>query len=139
MKRLLPIFGALLAITACAPQEAPPPVAPPVAAALGSPSNTTTAFDGTYGNAVGRTATPGCPDFITGRNLTIRNGLATFQPGAVATGNFQGYVNPQGGLSMTSQQGQTFQGQIDSNFALTGRATGPNCVYDASWNRIQGS
>jgi len=71
--------------------------------------------------------------------MTIRNGLATFQSGDLATGNlnFQGYVNPQGGLSMVSQQGQTFQGQIDSNFVLTGRATGPNCVYDVSWSRKQ--
>jgi hypothetical protein len=69
--------------------------------------------------------------------LVIRNGFAQFQTGTSINLTFQGYVNPQGGLSMISQQGQTFQGQIDPNFVLTGRATGPNCVYDASWNRIK--
>jgi hypothetical protein len=67
--------------------------------------------------------TPGCPDYIRTVGLTIRNGFAQFQ-GAALT--FQGYVNPQGELSMVSQAGQTFQGQIDPNFVLTGRATGPN-------------
>ena len=143
MKQLFLLGVSLLAISACAPQPAPPPPAVAVPAgtpAPGSPSNTTRAFDGNYANAIARNVTPGCPDFVTGRALTIRNGLATFQSGVLATGtlNFQGYVNPQGQLSMVSQQGQTFQGQIDPNFVLTGRATGPNCVYDASWSRLQG-
>jgi hypothetical protein len=69
--------------------------------------------------------------------LTIRNGFVQFQAATLTSGlTFQGYVNPQGGLSMISQQGQTFQGQFDPNFVLTGRATGPNCVYEASWSRI---
>ena len=142
MKQLFLLSVSLLAISACAPQPAPPPpaVAQPVGApAPGSPSNTTRAFDGSYGNAVARSMTPGCPDIIRATGLTIRNGFVQFQGGVLATGTltFQGYVNPQGGLSMVSQQGQTFQGQIDPNFVLTGRAAGPNCVYDASWNRIQ--
>ena len=129
MKQLLLLGISILAVSACAPQ-APPP---------GSPTNTTRAFDGDYGKALLRNVTSGCPDFVSGRAMTIRNGLATFQSGDLATGNlnFQGYVNPQGGVSMVSQQGQTFQGQIDSNFVLTGRATGPNCVYDVSWSRKQ--
>ena len=116
--------------------------------AAGSATNTTTAFDGYYGHAVARGLSPGCPDYVTGHELTIRDGLATFHTNTVpatgsgipATGplNFQGYVNPQGGLAMVSQQGQTFQGQIDSNFVLTGRASGPNCLYDATFNRMRG-
>ena len=149
MKRLYLLGISLLAVSACVPQV-PQPAAPPLAAtglAAGSATNTTRAFDGNYGNAVARNVNPGCPDFVTGQNLTIRNGLATFQAAAPATGtgipatgtlNFQGYVNPQGGLAMVSQTGgQTFQGQIDPNFVLTGRASGPNCLYDASWTRIQ--
>jgi len=150
MKRLY-LFGiSLLAVSACVPQ-APQPAAPPLAAtglAAGSPTNTTTAFDGYYGHAVARGLSPGCPDYVTGHELTIRDGLATFHTNTVpatgsgipATGplNFQGYVNPQGGLAMVSQQGQTFQGQIDSNFVLTGRASGPNCLYDATFNRMRG-
>ena len=137
MKQLFFIGMSLLAVSACAPQPSlpPPGVAQPVGApAPGSPGNTTRAFDGSYGNAIARSMTPGCPDYIRGTGLTIRNGFVQFQ-GANLT--FQGYVNPQGGLSMVSQNGQTFQGQIDPNFVLTGRAAGPNCVYDASWNRIQ--
>ena len=150
VKQLYLLGISLLAVSACVPQV-PQPAAPPLAAtglAAGSPTNTTTAFDGYYGHAVARGVSPGCPDFVTGRDLTIRNGLATFQAEAPATGtgipatgtlNFQGYVNPQGGLAMVSQTGgQTFQGQIDPNFVLTGRAAGPNCLYDASWNRIRG-
>ena len=143
MKQLYLLGISLLAVSACVPQV-PQPAAPPLAAtglAAGSQTNTTTAFDGYYGNAVARNVSPGCPDFVTGRDLTIRNGLATFQSGAPATGtlNFQGYVNPTGGLAMVSQTGgQTFQGQIDPNFVLTGRAAGPNCLYDASWKRIRG-
>jgi len=147
MKQLLLLGVSLIAVSACAMQQQP---APPLAAtgfAAGSATNTTRAFDGYYGNAVARNVNPGCPDFVTGQNLTIRNGLATFQAAAPATGtgipatgtlNFQGYVNPQGGLAMVSQTGgQTFQGQIDPNFVVTGRAAGPNCLYDASWTRIQ--
>jgi hypothetical protein len=142
MKQLYLLGISLLAVSACAPQPSPPPVAAPAYGAQpapGSPNNTTRAFDGYYGNAAARNVTPGCPDFVTARALTIRNGLATLQSGVLATGtlNFQGYVNPQGQLTMVSQQGQTFQGQIDPNFVLTGKATGPNCVYDASWNLIQ--
>ena len=87
MKRLCLLGISLLAISACTPQSSPPTAYPaqPAAAsptgtpAPGSPSNTTTAFDGYYGNSVARNVTPGCLDFVSGRSLTIRNGLATFQ------------------------------------------------------------
>ena len=146
MKQLYLLGISLLAVSACVPQPAGPPLAA-TGLAAGSPTNTTTAFDGYYGNAVARNVSPGCPDYVTGHEFEIRNGLATFHTSVPATGtgipatgplNFQGYVNPQGGLAMVSQQGQTFQGQIDPNFVLTGRASGPNCLYDASWNRMRG-
>ena len=148
MKRLCMLGISLLAISACTPQPSPQTTYPAQPAAAspagtsgpGSPSNTTTAFDGYYGNSVARNVTPGCLDFVSGRSLTIRGGLATFQVlAAGGTLNFQGYVNPQGQLTMVSQQGQTVQGQIDSNFVFTGRSTSPitNCVYDATWNRVQ--
>jgi hypothetical protein len=35
---------------------------------------------------------------------------------------------------MQAERGQTFQGQIDPYYVLTGRVTG-NCIYDTSWKR----
>ena len=137
MKRLY-LFGiSLLAISACAPQPAPPPPAAAVAApyAVGSAANTTTAFDGNYGTAIVRQVSPGCADpRFADVFLTIQNGLAQAQ-GPTLT--FQGYVTPQGALAMQSQLGQTFQGQIGPTFVVTGRAQGPNCAWDVSWNRVR--
>ena len=131
MKRLFLLGITLLAISACVPQSAPPP--PAVAAApyaVGSAANTTTAFDGNYGAVVVRQVSPSFPSVF----LTIQNGLAQAQ-GQTLT--FQGYVTPQGALAMQSQLGQTFQGQISPNFVVTGRAQGPNCVWDVTWNRVR--
>ena len=143
MKRLCLLGISLLAISACASQTYPPPAAvpaaQPAASSVGSQANTTNAFDGDYGSAVAKNVTPGCPNFLNAPfGLVIRNGFAQFQgSGLQGAGlTFQGYVNPQGQLSMISQQGQTFQGQIDPNFVLTGRGAGPNCAYDLTWNRI---
>ena len=136
MKQLFLLSVSLLAISACVPQPAPPP--PPVAAApyaVGSAANTTTAFDGNYGAVTVRQVSPGCADpRFADVNLTIQNGLAQAQ-GPTLT--FQGYVTPQGALAMQSQLGQTFQGQISPNFVVTGRAQGPNCAWDVSWNRVR--
>ena len=130
MKQLCLLAISLLAVSACAPQPTGP-----IGAVAGSPTNTTTAFDGNYGNLVVTGKTPsGCPDLPLTPYFPISNGRAYMQ-GYNLT--FQGYVTPQGGLTMTSGLGQTFQGQIDPNFVLTGRASGPNCLYDASWTRIQ--
>ena len=134
MKQLFLLGISLLAVSACAPQPSPPPAA--VASyALGSSANTTTAFDGDYGSVIVRSASPGCADpRFQDANLSIRSGLAQ------ARGlNFtaQGYVTPQGALAMQTEHGQTFQGQIGPNFVLTGRATGPNCVWDVAWNRVR--
>jgi hypothetical protein len=134
MKQLFLLGMPILAISACVPQAAPPP--PPAAAApyaSGSTANTTTAFDGDYGAVIVRQVSPGCPNpSFPSVNLTIRNGLAQ----ALGQYNtFQGYVTPQGALAMQSQLGGTFQGQISPNFVLTGRAQGPNCWWDVSWNR----
>ena len=85
MKQFLFLGISILAVSACAPQASPP----------GSPTNTTRAFDGDYGKALLRNVTSGCPDFVSGRAMTIRNGLATFQSAAPA----QGYRNSCHGYS----------------------------------------
>jgi hypothetical protein len=139
MKRLCVLGISLLAISACAPQTYTTPAAAPAASSVGSASNTTTAFDGDYGSAYAKNMTPGCPNNmqVAPYGLVIRNGFAQFQGSGLGGAGltFQGYVNPQGALAMVSQGGPTFQGQIDPNFVLTGRATGPNCAYDLAWNR----
>src|SRR4029077_8612409 len=113
----------LLAVSACAPQAPPPPAstAQPVAASGGSPTNTTAAFDGSYDRAVVTARTPTtCPDLSLPPYLVIKNGLATLQ-GYNLT--FQGYVNPQGALMMTTGISQNFQGHIYAQFAMRARVT----------------
>jgi hypothetical protein len=132
MKHLLLLGIPLLAVSACTPPPPPAPVAQPVSTP--APANTTSAFDGTYGNPIiGAKSPPGCPDLGFAPNLTIRNGLALLQ-GPNLT--FQGYVTPQGVLAMSSTTGQTFQGQIDPQFVLRSHVTGPNCAYDVTWTRV---
>jgi hypothetical protein len=135
MKQLFLLGVSLLAVSACAPQPAPPPTAAAAPYAVGSATNTTAAFDGNYGTVIVRQVSPGCADpSFSNVGLTIHNGLAQAQ-GLGLT--FQGYVTPQGALAMQSDRGQTFQGQISPNFVLTGRAQGPNCVWDVTWNRVR--
>jgi hypothetical protein len=140
MKPSLLLVGSLLAIAACAPQEPPPPPtaapAPPGYAAV-PPGYSTTYYDGSYTGQqiqnVSGVSTMQCPKFNVAPALTIKNGVARF---AALDLDFQGTVTPQGQLSMQSQGGQTFQGQIDPYFRLTGRVIG-NCVYEAAWQRNQ--
>jgi hypothetical protein len=143
MKQLLLLGISLVAISACAPQPTPPPVAAPASLAQpvgspgGSPNNTTNAFDGAYDGSFVQNASAGrttleCPDIRVAPALTIRNGLAQFQ---AANSTFRGYVTPQGALTLQSERGQIFQGQIDPYFVLRGQATGPNCAYNGSWKR----
>jgi hypothetical protein len=135
MKRLYLVGISLLAVSACAPQAAPPPALPAPVAQSGvyATTNTTAAFDGTYDRFVVAGKTPGCPDLNLPPNLTIQNGLAVLQ-GYNLT--FQGYVTPQGALTMNSGSGQVFQGKIDPQFTIRGRVTGLNCAYDMSWSRV---
>jgi hypothetical protein len=125
MRQLFLLGILLLAVSACAPaQQAPAPTAT---------NTTTTAFDGTYGNAVVTAKSPpGCPDLSLSPNLTITNGVVALQGPNAA---FGGYVTPQGALTMSSPSGLTFTGQIDSHFVLTSRVSGPNCTYNITWNR----
>ena len=141
MKQLL-LGIPLLAISACTPQPSQPagpttsPAVQQVGYPAGSPSNTTPAFDGAYDGqfinnlSVGKT-TLECPNLSVAPALQIRNGLAQFK---AVVGTFQGYITPQGALTMQGERGQTFQGQIDPYYVLTGRVTG-NCIYDTSWKR----
>jgi hypothetical protein len=135
MKQSLLLGISLLAVSACTPQAPPPPPATPgsVSAPAGSPTNTTAAFDGSYGRPTVTARNPSnCPDLSLPPYLVVKNGLAQLQ-GYNLT--LQGYVNPQGGLAMSSGFGQTFQGQIDPRFVLSGRVTGPNCTYGMNWSR----
>jgi len=132
MKHLFLLSGSLLAISACAPQPSPPPAS--TAAQSGSAANTTTAFDGRYGNLVVTAKTPSsCPDLPLPPYFVINNGFALMQGYNLS---FQGFVTPQGALNMPSSFGQTFQGQIDPQFVLRGRVAGPNCAYDMTWSRL---
>ena len=124
------LFGiSLLAVSACAPQPAPEQAAPPA-----GPPATTTYFDGTYVGQFVQTTAPQagapCANIPVAPALTIRNGVANF---AALDLTFQGYVTPQGALSMRAEGGQTFEGQFDPYMVLRGRVTG-QCVYDATWN-----
>ena len=150
MRRTFLAGNSLIAISACAPHPAPPPAgaAPaggqPLSYAAGSSANTTPAFDGTYsgvaiqniskGNTLavaGGTAPVNCPNYPVPPALTIVNGLAQFQ---ALNLTFQGYVTPQGGLAMRSGVGQTFTGQIDNRYVLSGQVLGA-CAYNVSWQR----
>ena len=138
MKRLFLVGISLLAVSACVPPAAPLPVAAPApmaqagGTAPGSPTNTTTAFDGNYGRPVITAKTSGCPDLSLPPFFVIQGGRGVLQGYNLS---FQGYVNPQGALTMTDGFGRVFQGQIDPQFNLVGRVTGQSCVYDMSWGR----
>jgi len=138
MRQLYLVGISLLAVSACVPPAAPPPAAPapvaqPAGTAPGSPTNTTAAFDGSYDRAVVTAKNPaGCPDLNLPPYLVIQNGRGALQ-GYNLT--FQGYVNPQGALTMTDGFGRVFQAQISPQFAMVGRVTGQNCVYDMTWSR----
>ena len=138
MKRFY-LFGiSLLAVSACVPPAAPPPAAPapaaqPAGIAQGSPTNTTTAFDGNYGRPVVTGKTSGCPDLSLPPYLTIQGGRGLLQGYNLS---FQGYVNPQGTLTMTDGFGRLFQGQVDPQFTMIARVTGQNCAYDMTWARV---
>jgi hypothetical protein len=142
MKQFFLLGISILAVSACAPQ-APPPLAAPGSAAQpapGSPTNTTTTFDGEYTEGVIQNASTGkslseCPNLAVAAPVIIRKGLAQLQVNnGRVNSTFQGYVSPDGTLAMQSEIGQTFQGQIDSNYVLKARTVG-NCVYDAAWKR----
>jgi hypothetical protein len=149
MKHLFLLSVPLFAVSACALQPASPPIAaaPPVqlASAQGpvSSTNATNAYDGTYAGLVvedvsngGALAEAGdglssCVNYGVPPALTISNGLAQFQ---AHNATFQGYVTPQGGLTMRTGLGHKFEGHIDAQYALTGRLV-ERCTYNLSWQR----
>ena len=139
MKRLFLLGIPLLAVSACAPQPVPPPTAaaPPSYAAAGSPSETTTFYDGTYVGSFTQNQSAsgsGCPNFPVAPALTIHNGVARF---AALDLQYEGYVTPQGDVRMQTPAGQTLTGHIDPLYVLTGQTTG-RCVYNATWHRQVG-
>ena len=139
----------LLAVAGCAPPSAPPAVVgqpiTPVSYAMGSPANTTPAFDGKYmgltvQNVAGGSITPGastasvsCPNYTASSlpPVIISNGLAQLQAIGLT---FQGYATAQGALRMSSGVGQTFEGQIDNRNVLSGQVVG-RCAYNLSWQK----
>ena len=140
----------LLALAACVPQPSPPagaspePPLRPAAYTAGSPSNTTSAFDGTYASPGPQTITKPnelevaggnapiyCPDYGPLPPVTIHNGLAQFQ---VPNYTFQGYVTRQGHLKMDSGYGQTIDGLIDNEGVFRAQGLG-GCAYAATWRR----
>jgi hypothetical protein len=153
MKRLYPLYISLFAISACAQQSPSPPFAegsPPVQVAAASPvvhpissANTTSAYDGTYAgvavedvSAGGALAEGGdglatCVNYGVPPALTISNGLAQLQ---VRDVTFQGYITPQGALTMRTGLGHRFEGHIDNQFVLKGRIM-ERCTYNLSWQR----
>jgi len=153
------LSASVLAVAACAPQQPPPPTAaapppsppPPTAATTvvapttaaargyvaGSPPATTTFYDGTYVGSFTQNLSAsgsGCPNFPVAPALTIRNGVARF---AALDLEYQGYVTPQGDVTMQTPAGQTLTGHIDPYYKLTGQTTG-RCVYNAVWQRQAG-
>ena len=136
MRRSL-LFGlSILTVSACAPQPSPPPTAaaPPPSYAAASPPATTTFYDGTYIGSFTQNQSAsgsGCPNFPAAPALTINNGVARF---AALDITYQGYVTPQGDVTMQSPAGQTLTGHIDPYYVLRAQTTG-KCVYDAIWQR----
>jgi hypothetical protein len=149
MRRPVLVGRSLLALAAFTPQPSPQAGAGtqpiiPAAYAAGSPSSTTSAFDGTYtgvstqniskGNTLdvaGGNAPIVCQDYGVPPPLTIHNGLAQFQ---LLNYSFQGYVTPQGHLKMSAGYGQTVEGQIDNQAVFTAQGLG-SCAYNATWRR----
>jgi hypothetical protein len=149
MKPLFLLSVPLLVVSACALQPASPPIAAATPVQLASTqgpvssANTTNAYDGTYTgvsvqNMSGTSALAEsgdglstCVNYGVPPALTISNGLAQFQAHNVT---FQGYVTPQGGLTMWTGLGHKLEGHIDNQYALSGRLV-EHCTYNLSWQR----
>ena len=149
MKQGVLVGFSFLALAACTPQPSPPAGAgtqttTPASYAAGSPSNTTSAFDGTYtfvsiqniskGNELdvaGGNAPITCQNYSNLSPITIHNGLAQFQ---LLGYSFQGYVMPQGHLRMGSGYGQGIEGQINNQGVFNAQGLGA-CAYNATWRR----
>jgi hypothetical protein len=153
MKPLLPLCISLFAVAACTAQSPSPSftdASPPIQVAVASPpahpissANTTNAYDGTYAgvavedvSAAGALAEGGdglstCVNYGVPPALTISNGLAQLQVSGVT---FQGYVTPQGTLTMRTGLGHKFEGHIDNRYVLKGQVM-ERCTYNLSWQR----
>ena len=132
MRRSFLMGISLLSVAVCA--------VPPASAQnpAGSPTNTTTIYDGTFSGTSIKTS-PGptnepCPNIPVAPALHIQNGAAEFR---ALNLTFHGYVTPDGKLSMQAEGGQTFQGQFygtGQTLSLAGRING-KCIYDATWGK----
>ena len=134
MKQLFLLGISLLAVSACAPQPGPPPTAAASPSYAAAPPSATTFYDGTYIGSFTQNLSAsgsGCPNFPVAPALTINNGVARF---AALDLTYQGYVTPQGDVTMQTPAGQTLTGHIDPYYVLRAQTTG-KCVYDAVWQR----
>jgi len=156
MKRLFPLCISLVAASACTPQSpfspfagTSPSVQVAVAAAPAHPilsANTTSAYDGTYAGVAIENVSAGnamaeageglstCVNYGAPPALTISKGLAQVQ---AFNHTFEGYVTPQGALTMRTGHGEKFEGQIgqiNNQYVLTGRMVGL-CTYNLSWQQ----
>ena len=109
-------------------------------AAAQAPTQTTTAFDGTY-VGISRTFEEDSTPFRAGATwthycpqpggppppLTIVNGVAR-------SGKFEGSISPQDFLVMRRPDGNRFDGRIDSQGTVKGRFTGV-CSYLSVWQK----
>ena len=122
--------------------------AAPVKAQSPAPPTPTSIFDGTYigvsadntsaGNSLsgGRARTQGyagarnCRNFRAPARLTISGGHAQARWG---DRTLEGYVVPDGSLTMTTGYGQKFEGRIDGQ-QIKGQVAG-YCAYNLTWRK----
>ncbi len=112
-------------------------------AAAQAPAPTTTAFDGTYAGGSfetssymeGISAARWCgPTSGVPGSLTITSGVIKPTVGTVGP-EWEGTVNPQGGLVMRSPRSSRVDGQIDSQGTIRGQSSGWGCVVRYIWQK----
>jgi hypothetical protein len=98
------------------------------------------AFDGVY-QGVSNTATGSGPNChvlnAVPRPLTIRNNVAQFDGRLKGTTTFQGYVTPQGKLTMRDHLANRAAGEVAPNGKATADVTlgRGNCIFSAVWQK----
>jgi hypothetical protein len=116
-----------------------------IAVALAAPyvadAQSAGAFDGVY-QGVSNTASGGgrnCSVLnAVPRPLTIRNNVAQFDGQLKGTTTFQGYVTPQGELTMRDHLSNRAAGKVEPNGRATASITlggGGNCVLSVVWQK----
>jgi hypothetical protein len=101
----------------------------------------TTAFDGKYAGVsreVSKTPSArranNCPQSGVPGSLTITNGVARWRGGD----GWEGTVSPSGVIVMRAPNGGRFDGQIDTQGAITGQIGGWGCTGTFVWRKQSG-